>query len=241
VGSQAAAGIRNRIAAARRGERLVISVRLGLAVSLVLSIAAVALGVTAVMSTIRDEREKPGRLVQTRITNAFDGDPQSFPLDDFFVSRAAGGELRALYAYPPGFFGHMRGCKVVWSSTEVVSGRTGAFVDPCGGARFGRDGTLLSGPADRGLDYFELEPSVEGMIADTRTLYCGPAFAPPEQPAPADTPSAATPTSNAGTPHATSTAASSTATRTATADATATPTSSSPEKCDRVSPNSKRR
>lgn len=221
-----------------------ISVRFGLAVSILLSIGAVALAVTAFMSTIRDETLQPGRLVQTRITNAFDGDPQSFPLDDFFVSRGADGALRALYAYPPGFFGQMRGCKVVWSSSEVTADPTpGAFVDPCGGARFARDGALLSGPADRGLDYFELEPSVDGMIADTRTLFCGAAFAPAANPtsAPTDAPATAAVTRVPGTATAAVTAASSPRVATPTATSTPATTTPRPEKCDRVSPNSERR
>jgi hypothetical protein len=183
-------------------------------------------------------------LVQTRVTASFDGDPFAFPVDDFFVSRDGEGAMHALYAYPPGFYGHMRGCKVIWSPTENIgsgSGLVGAFVDPCGGARFARDGSLVAGPADRGLDYFTMSAGVEGMIADTRTLFCGPAFAPPDAP-PTATATEVRPTlaprgTTAIVPTPTIPL---TATRTIsdpTRSATPTP---KPEKCDRVSPNSKR-
>ena len=52
----------------------------------------------------------------------------------------------------------------------------GAFVEPCGGASFDRDGTWLSGPAERGLDEFKTAPGIDGVIVDTRELYCGAAL-----------------------------------------------------------------
>ena len=157
-----------------------ISTRFGVAVALFLSLAALALGTLAFMSVLREEDEDVGRLVQTRITNAYQGDPVLFALDEFFVSRDATGRARALYIYPPGHYGHDRGCRVVWSpdaTFDAPSGQAGPglFIDPCGGARFRRDGTLLSGPADRSLDYFGTTPGLDGVIVDTRTLFCGAA------------------------------------------------------------------
>lgn len=226
-----------------------ISTRFGLAVTLVLSVVAVALAIVAFMSTVRDEKEQPGRMVQTRITNAYAGDPVSFPIDDLFVSRDGDGTLRALYAFPPGFYGHMRGCRVIWSPTEpgVDGAVDGLFVDPCGGARFARDGRLVSGPADRGLDYFTLTPAVEGMVADTRTLYCGAAYEPPDVVPTPSVEATEAPTLAPGTPTATRTILSGTPTATATATATRTrapvtaTSTPKPEKCDRVSPNTRRR
>ncbi len=157
-----------------------ISTRLGAAVSLVLSIVAVALGVAALMATVRDNGPTTGRLVQTRLTSSFVGDPLPFPIENFFMSRDGGGHIHALYAYPPGFFGHVRGCKIVWDATgTIIAGGSsygpGLFVDPCGGARFDHDGRLLSGPADRDLDYFATSRSPDGIVVDTRKLYCGAA------------------------------------------------------------------
>jgi hypothetical protein len=218
-----------------------ISSRFGAAVAIVLSIAALALAIVAFMSTVRDDEEKPGRLVQTRITASFDGDPIAFPVDEFFISRDGDGTMHALYAYPPGFFGHMRGCRVVWSADEPgENGVRGMFVDPCGGSRFARDGRLVSGPADRGLDYFEIDPGVEGIIADTRTLYCGLQYQPPT-PAPAETAPAASPTASIGTRTVTTATAAPTSTSAPSATSTVTATATSePQECDRVSPNSKR-
>ena len=155
-----------------------IGTRFAVAVALVLSLAAVALGVVALMSTIRDDGPQTGRLVQTRITNAYTGDPLFFPIDDFYMSRGADGRMHALYVYPAGFFGHDRGCRVVWDATTTLAlpGSTkgpGLFLDPCGGARFDRDGTLLAGAADRDLDQFTMSAVPDGLVVDTRKLFCG--------------------------------------------------------------------
>lgn len=222
-----------------------IGTRAAVALSLLLSVVAVAVGAAAFMSTVRDERVKPGRLVQTRITNQYEGAPVAFPIDDFFLSRGDDGRMRALYAYPPGFFGHTRGCRVIWDPegrTTTAAGEQGPglFVEPCGGARFDRDGRLLSGPADRGLDYFTTEPGVEGIIVDSRTLYCGPAYV--EPPAATSTVTATATPTLFGVPPAAPVTPTSTATPTRTAVDTRTPapTPSAPERCERVTSTSRR-
>ena len=174
----------------RRPPSPVISTRLGAALALLLSVAAVALGTAALFLALRDDAPERGRLVQTHLIPSGD-DPVLFSVDEFYAGTGSDGAVHALYVYPPGFFGHDRGCKVVWSPGLTAFGSTsGEFIDPCGGARFNRDGALVSGPADRGLDEFKTEPGIEGVIVDTRTLYCG---APKVEPAatPADTPTAA--------------------------------------------------
>jgi hypothetical protein len=148
-----------------------IGARLGAALALAFAVAAVGLAAAALMAALRDDEEAAGRLVQTRLV-ATEGDPVLFALDDFYAVTGEDGVLRALYVYPPGYFGHQRGCRVVWLAGSGES--VGAFVDPCGGARFRRDGALIAGAADRGLDRFKTEPGIEGVIVDTRTLYCGP-------------------------------------------------------------------
>jgi hypothetical protein len=151
----------------------VIGTRLAAALSLVLAVAAVALATAALMAALRDDDPQLGRLVQTRLVPS-ESDPVLFPLDGFYASTGDDGVLRALYVYPPGFFGHNRGCTVVWvPDAEGVTGTPGAFLDPCSGARFARDGTLIGGPGERGLDAFATQPGIEGVIVDTRTLYCG--------------------------------------------------------------------
>ncbi len=189
------------------------SARFGVAVSLVLSVAALAIGIAAFMATVRDNGDITGRLVQSHATNDYDGPPLSFPLDDFFIGRGSDGVLHAFYAYPPGYYGHVRGCKMIWDPAGAVSASSGVagpglYVNPCGGARFDRDGELVAGPADRNLDYFATAAGVEGTVVDTKRLYCGPPL-----------PSAATPESDE-TP-------------------TVTPEPGT-ETCERVSPNTKR-
>ncbi|MBF6600734.1 MAG: hypothetical protein IVW36_09520 [Dehalococcoidia bacterium] len=155
-----------------------IGTRIGVALALVLSIAALGVGVAALMGTIRDNGAPGGRLVQTRITNELTGDPVEFAADGFFMTSDGSGRVAALYAYPPGYFGDVRGCKLVWQPLAVVSSASGTagpglFTDPCSGARFDRTGTLVTGPADRNLDRFPMTPEPDGFLVDTRTLLCG--------------------------------------------------------------------
>ena len=233
-----------------------IRARFAVALAVVVSLAALALGFVAFMSTIRENDEKPGRLVQTRMSNTYTGPPVLFVLDEFFMSKDAQGKMRALYTHPPGFYGHSRGCRVIWAPDEVqpIDGGQagpGLFVDPCGGARFGSDGRLISGPADRGLDEFDMGPGVEGFVVDTRTLWCGrtyglaypddPTATPTLPPPPPPSPGPPSPTVRPGLPlppTATLTPEP-TATETATATATGTiePTSTpdfSRKECDRA-------
>jgi hypothetical protein len=235
----------------------VISSRAGAAVALVLALVAVALSIVAFMSTVRDETVKPGRLVQTRVNSDYAGDPIFFPVDHFYIGYDSGLQFRAFYAYAPGFYGHMRGCQVVWDGNAIIDtpqGREGPglYVDPCGGARFSRDGELIAGPADRGLDRFGTEPGVEGVIVDTRKLFCGQPLPTPE---PTATAGSATPTATAAPPTAVVTASATaqtfgTATPTASPTETATPSATATEDatpeatatpaiCERVTSDSK--
>lgn len=212
-----------------------ISSRVGAAFALVLAIAALALAVVAFMSTVRDGGATQGRVVQSRLTNEYSGAPVLFPIDEFFVGRDSEGHIRAFYIYPPGYFGHTRGCKVLWSEaatidTEKGKAGPGLFVEPCGGSRFDRDGELVYGPADRGLDEFATQPGVEGVTVDTRKLYCGPDYIPPPTP----TPAPATATVQAAT------ASVEALTATPEAPAPAAEGTPVPRRCDRVSPDSKR-
>jgi hypothetical protein len=191
-----------------------ITSRVGATLALIFSLAALALAIVAYMSTVRDDTATIGRLVQTQLDNTYTGAPVAFPLDEFFIGRGSDGVLHAYYVYPPGYYGHSRGCKVVWDSTTTVDtphGRSGPgmYLEPCGGAHFDRDGVLVSGPADRGMDYFATQPAVDGMLVDTRTLFCGEALV-----------SDATPEASDETP-------------------TATPEPAQ-LKCERVSPNTKK-
>jgi hypothetical protein len=233
----------------------VITTRVGAALALLFSLVALGLAIVAFMATVRDEEIKPGRLVQTRVNSDYAGEPLLFPVDDFFIGYDSRFDFRAFYVYPPGYYGHMRGCRVIWDSNAAVDtddgqAGPGLYIDPCGGARFGRDGELLAGPADRGLDYFATEPGVEGVIVDTRTLYCGEAL--PTATPTSDTTETAEPSATATSVDGGVTAGAGTSTPTPTATVTATETatgtaegeaSGTPEreKCERVSPDSKQR
>ena len=155
-----------------------IGVRLGVAFTLVLALAALAVGGAALVGNIRGDGSETGRLVQTRITNRLTGDPVLFLLDDFYMTPDGEGHVLALYVYPPGFFGHNRGCKVLWQhdATALQGGRRfgpGLFTDPCSGAHFDRTGALIDGSADRALDRFAMTPEPDGFLVDTHVLLCG--------------------------------------------------------------------
>jgi hypothetical protein len=217
----------------------VIGTRTAAAVSLVLSVAAVAIAVFAFATAVTNDDDGPGRVVQTRVINVRDGEPIPYTLDDFYLSSDRGGRAVALYMYPPGFYGRTRGCRVVWISDDVqnAGGRRfgpGLFVDPCGGARFDRDGTLLFGEAERDLDRFRVQPEVEGFLVDTRELYCGRASRPltPDPPQPPPSPPAVATTPTRVLPPVTPTPTE-TSTPQPTATEAASPTGES-EKCDRV-------
>jgi hypothetical protein len=154
----------------------VIGTRTATALAFLLSIAAVAFGVVALAVSLRDD-EDGSNLVQTRVDRV-DGAPVPFPLHDFYLSGDARGVPRALYMYPPGYFGHVRGCKVIWVAEDAIEADgvlvgPGLFVDPCGGARFDREGRLVAGQADRGLDRFDTRSDVGGAVVDISTLRCG--------------------------------------------------------------------
>lgn len=205
---------------------------MGAALALVLSVAAVALGAAALLAALRDDDGERGRFVQTRLVPS-ESAPALFPLHEFYASTGEDGVLRALYVYPPGFYGHERGCQVVWAPSVPVPGVTransGEFVDPCSGERFAADGTAIFSEANRGLDRFKTEPGIEGMIVDTRTLYCGPPLvsAPLTATAQASAPTAGT---TPGTQALTTPTPASTATR-----SDATVQRETFEECDRVS------
>jgi hypothetical protein len=236
---------------------LFVTTRLGAALALVVSIAALAVSVAAYTATVRDESTKPGRLVSTRVNSDYLGEPLLFPVDDFYIGYDSRFEFRAFYVFPPGYYGHDRGCKVVWDNRAVVdtaSGQQGPglYVEPCGGARFNKDGQLVEGPADRGLDFFRTEPGVDGVIVDTRRLLCG---APLSDATSATLTATATPT--AALPAVTPTptppgippvpAESPSATATVTVSLTATPggdsptATATPAPCVRVTSESKQR
>lgn len=239
-----------------------ISTRIGAALALILSVAALGLAIAAYTATVRDETVKPGRVVQTRVNTDYQGGPILFAVDNFYIGYNSRLEFSAFYVHPPGYYGHQRGCKVVWDAEATIqtpSGEEGPglFVDPCGGARFNRDGELVDGPADRGLDYFGTEAGVDGVFVDTRKLYCGaslsddvsatltPEITPTESAEASSTP---TVTLTPPPPGLASPSASTTPTETAsvtpsptTDDArTATATPDRTE-CERVSPDSKQR
>lgn len=170
-----------------------------MSITLLMATLALTLSIVALVSA-RSGDSDVGMRVQTDLTNEYKGPALSFPLHDFLIGPDSDGRMRAFYVYPPSYFGRVRGCPIVWDHGAVYEspsgtiGGPGVYVDPCGGARFDRDGKWLGGPADRGLDYFETLPEVEGFVVDTRTLYCGEPKAGQATPTPTEGEPSGTPT-----------------------------------------------
>ena len=160
------------------------------------------------------------------------------------ISRGGGGLVTAL----TGLATHRR---VLWVASDTVAvdgllAGPGLFVDPCGGARFDREGRLVAGDADRGLDYFRTYSELGGEVVDLSVLFCGQAgplgvpvvpatpTVPPPPPPPAGTTTPAVPLPPPG---ALTASATPTAVPTDTSTPTATPSpqrTAEPEACERV-------
>ncbi|MGD9891660.1 MAG: hypothetical protein AB7R89_17440 [Dehalococcoidia bacterium] len=143
--------------------------------------------------------DAPSRIVEAGPPAAYQPNmPISFALDDFYLMALESGEFVALYAYPPGYFGHVRGCRIRWEPDATFSAlrpiglppgdelatpnpegpfepieATGLWVEPCGGSKWDSTRRYLFGPAPRDLDRFPVEVTDAGRISvDTRRLQC---------------------------------------------------------------------
>jgi len=84
-----------------------------------------------------------GRPVQTRVNTDYQGGPILFPIDDFYIGYNSRLEFSAFYAHPPGYYGHQRGCKVIWDPNATIETEAGRDVEQETVAvrnRFGRRG-----------------------------------------------------------------------------------------------------
>jgi plastocyanin len=158
-------------------------------------LAGVIVGVLAMAAVwmLRTRDDAPGRVVEAGPPEAYrHREPILFALDDFYLMSLEGGEFVALYAYPPGYFGHVRGCRIRWEPDATYQGyhagtgatpapvsqqtlveATGLWVEGCGGSKWDASGRRLFGPAPRDLDRFPVNLTAEGNIRiDTRRLQC---------------------------------------------------------------------
>lgn len=117
-----------------------------------------------------------------------DAPPVNHPAGRFFLVRTDAG-VAALYKVCT----HLS-CLLTWDD------QANAFVCPCHGSQFGRDGELLSGPASRGLDQFVIQLVGTGgqVVAQTDPQQGGPIAIPGSAPAganvrPAETTATAAP------------------------------------------------
>jgi len=66
------------------------------------------------------------------------------------------------------------GCAINWRPDLEFQGRKGWFRDPCGGSNWAVDGSMVSGPAPRGMDRYPLAVVGGEVIVDVRNRLCGP-------------------------------------------------------------------
>ena len=72
------------------------------------------------------------------------------------------------------------GCHVQWQATETAGDVTGLFRDRCGNSVYSIDGTVISGPATRNLDHFEVTVADGEVIVDFSVLRIGTCRADPD-------------------------------------------------------------
>jgi hypothetical protein len=116
-----------------------------------------------------------GRLVLAGSVTAFQtNQPQAFTQDDFWLLRLTDGSFMALYAYPPGFFGHAQGCRIRWDlHFPYAPPRSPAvWYEGCGGALWDPAGHKLFGPGPGDLDRFPVRVVNGAVVVDTRRLQC---------------------------------------------------------------------
>lgn len=106
------------------------------------------------------EGEFGGRFEVGRADRFDEGSVTLFRKGRFFLVRE-GGEFTAFYQVCT----HL-GCLVRWDEDDQV------YTCPCHGAKFAKDGTLISGPPPRSLDRFAVEVVDGQVVVDTgqRTL-----------------------------------------------------------------------
>jgi hypothetical protein len=155
-------------------------------------LAVVLAGLALLVSATRGDTPR-GRIVDAATRESYlIREPVLFALDDFFLVPLQDGSFVALYAYPPGNAGHVRGCRIRWEPTmtfeayqagtgatpvpidqQMLVRATGLWHEGCHGSRWDARGQYLFGPAGRDLDRFPVRVLDDGRIRiDTRRLHC---------------------------------------------------------------------
>lgn len=139
--------------------------------ALALSLAMLALVVTAVAFVWPGRpRPVPPVLLNAGLVDDLQvNEPVRNLEGSFWLVKLESGEILALSQRST----HL-GCTVPWRSDFEFQGRKGWFRDPCSGATWDLDGTLVFGPAFRGLDRYPLRIEDGRILVDTSTLICGP-------------------------------------------------------------------
>ena len=147
------------------------------------ALIALGLGSAALAVSLMHSHDSRGRVVQIELApeDLPPLIPVDFPLDDFALMRVEGDQFVALYVYPPGFFGHVRGCRVHWEPHTTYDGDTehpviGIWTEGCSGAKWNARGRRLFGPPGRDLDRFPARVVQKGerwvVRVDTQDLQC---------------------------------------------------------------------
>ncbi len=139
---------------------------------LALPLAAVAFGVTVVAFVwpARPQSAQPPLLDAGLVDELQVNEPVRNTDGRFWLVKLESGEILALSQRST----HL-GCTVPWRSEFEFQGRKGWFRDPCSGATWDIDGTLVFGPAFRGLDRYPLRIEYGRILVDASTRICGPA------------------------------------------------------------------
>jgi nitrite reductase/ring-hydroxylating ferredoxin subunit len=90
--------------------------------------------------------------------------------DGFFLVRLDDGSFLALHDRATG---HLND-PLEWRPEFEFQGTTGWFRSPWHGETYDRYGTLVFGPAARGMDRYRVRFENGVVVVDTRTLFCAP-------------------------------------------------------------------
>jgi nitrite reductase/ring-hydroxylating ferredoxin subunit len=90
--------------------------------------------------------------------------PEFFEEENFWLVRLPDDEVVALYDRDP-----YTGCSLTWGVGHETLGRTGWFVDPCGGSAYDLSGACFDGPCEVGLNRLAVSIEPDGdIVVDPR-------------------------------------------------------------------------
>lgn len=139
----------------------------------VVPLALLMLGVVAVIGValaVAWPTPEPGTTISAGSVGNYEPNSVTHLEDShFFLVRLADGSFLALHDLATG---HLND-PIEWRPNFTFDGETGWFRSPFHGETYDREGSLVAGPAARGMDRYPLKIAEGRIIVDTAIAYCG--------------------------------------------------------------------